>query len=577
MLGGLMNGIDAIGRAVGGLTGASNSTGNPKGEPRGYQPKAIAAEDGRWDSGPQSTSKNSEFFTTKTDDFGGPEPLSTHPQGCLKMPTGDAFAPSGKDGPLRPPEFVESSSSFHQGGPPALFLDKGAPPTSPLGYNAHGAPAASHMSHDSDSMQHSPMSRLKVTEYEAPATTPNCGLTPTPFGGVRNADFAGDVSVRAGWVVGSVVEVFSGSQQRWFVGCVAQDEGDNILTVQFEDGSPELKQKSLTRNDTNLAVFGSKTEKPTPLPAAFNAVPSQSRAGQFSYVDSVTGVRYGNAELAWQVHFERTIFGASAPPSQTVHGIKPGKAAAASAANGIAKSSAVHSAANGISHDPMSPPRAQPMRISDLAPQVHESKPLPDYAHLSPQVHSHQGAPYQQTHVASVDHEVPIELPSFSTPASASNQSAYLQAHQVENHYDIGLQPARRPAGTGQDLYEWNQDPFYEWRAGHGAPAYNARADQHQAISPACGAPSYAGQHQTIASSYGGPSSMPAQTPNRMAPAPQNIYDPPPHMGFPAVQQAAHLPASGSLGMRPQAAPSHAASGPERLWTGPPPDRKSVV
>ena len=25
-------------------------------------------------------------------------------------------------------------------------------------------------------------------------------------------------------------------------------------------------------NDTNLAVFGSKTEKPTPLPAAFNAV-----------------------------------------------------------------------------------------------------------------------------------------------------------------------------------------------------------------------------------------------------------------------------------------------------------------
>eukprot|EP00746_Dinoflagellata_sp_MGD_P025762 gnl/MRDRNA2_/MRDRNA2_160684_c0_seq1.p1 gnl/MRDRNA2_/MRDRNA2_160684_c0~~gnl/MRDRNA2_/MRDRNA2_160684_c0_seq1.p1 ORF type:complete len:599 (+),score=91.37 gnl/MRDRNA2_/MRDRNA2_160684_c0_seq1:198-1799(+) len=529
----------------------------------------MAAEDGRWDS---LNHKNAEPFATKTDDFGGPEPLCTQPQGVPRMPTGDSFAPSVRDGgAIRPPVFVEGCNSFDHGGAPALFLDQGAPPTSPLMYNAQGAPTMSQMSHDSDPLQQSPISRLNANKYEAPATTPHSGITPTPFGGVRTSDFGDDVSARADWHLGSVVEVFSSSQQRWFVGCVVQDDGKNILTVQFEDGSTELKQKSLTRNDTNLATFGSKSGQPTPLPAAFTAVPSQTRAGQFSYVDSLTGVRYGNAELAWQVHFERTIFGASAPPSQTVHGIKPGKAGAA-AASVMAESPHVHSSATGMSHDPVSPPRAQPMRISDLSPQAQASMPLPpmkttpDYSHLEAQSHH---TPYSNG--AMVDSGVPIELPSFSTPASASNQSAYLQAHQVENHYDVGLQPARRPAGTGQDMYEWNQDPFYEWRAGHGAPAFNARAEQHQALAPPTAAPSYAGQHQPTAP-YGGASSMPLQPYNQMASIPQqDMYNPAAQMGYAAVQQPARSPASGNMGMRPQAAQSHASSGPERLWTGPPP------
>merc|ERR1711924_213785 len=62
------------------------------------------------------------------------------------------------------------------------------------------------------------------------------------------------------------------------------------------------KQKSTYRTDQQLAPLSTNQAE---LPPGFQMKQSQSRPGEYVYLDATTGVRYGSPELAWRMHFER--------------------------------------------------------------------------------------------------------------------------------------------------------------------------------------------------------------------------------------------------------------------------------
>lgn len=81
------------------------------------------------------------------------------------------------------------------------------------------------------------------------------------------------VKARAGpnqrlkWGIGSLVEVYSVSASRWHAGYITDvalfSSGQDVLTVQFFSGDG-FKQKSLYRNDCQLAPYGSHVNAATP-------------------------------------------------------------------------------------------------------------------------------------------------------------------------------------------------------------------------------------------------------------------------------------------------------------------------
>mmetsp|Transcript_53607 Transcript_53607/g.135392 ORF Transcript_53607/g.135392 Transcript_53607/m.135392 type:complete len:265 (-) Transcript_53607:126-920(-) len=109
---------------------------------------------------------------------------------------------------------------------------------------------------------------------------------------------------RATWEPGSVVEVYCSSLGQWCVGLVANINKDGLLTVRFADKSGGLLAKNLVRSDMQLATFGSNTSE---LPPGVQAVPSQSRPGQMSYLDTAAALKFHSLELAWRHHLERLI------------------------------------------------------------------------------------------------------------------------------------------------------------------------------------------------------------------------------------------------------------------------------
>mmetsp|Transcript_121506 Transcript_121506/g.349199 ORF Transcript_121506/g.349199 Transcript_121506/m.349199 type:complete len:431 (-) Transcript_121506:29-1321(-) len=103
---------------------------------------------------------------------------------------------------------------------------------------------------------------------------------------------------------GAVVEIFSSSLGRWCAGMIAAVNGDNTVTVHFVDGKGGLLTKALSLADPRLADFGGHVRE---LPPDFRQVPSQSRPGQFSYLDTRTGMKLGSVALAWRHVIERMI------------------------------------------------------------------------------------------------------------------------------------------------------------------------------------------------------------------------------------------------------------------------------
>lgn len=149
---------------------------------------------------------------------------------------------------------------------------------------------------------------LHATAAAAPAPTaapqhvPGSIAASSPYG-QSCAD--NPVKVREAWAQDSILEIFSGSTGRWHVAHVigvTQFPGTpDVLTLQYylDDGA---KNKSLYRNDHQLALFGVHTAGS--VPPGCKIVPSQSRLGQSVFLNTNTGVKYETVEQVWMVYFQ---------------------------------------------------------------------------------------------------------------------------------------------------------------------------------------------------------------------------------------------------------------------------------
>lgn len=114
----------------------------------------------------------------------------------------------------------------------------------------------------------------------------------------------------------SVVEVFSNTARTWFVGLVIADRDANgLLLVRFLDDEGRPREKASHPEDPRIAAFGTHIGHSL-LPPGFEVVPSSSRHGDHSYLDSVERRKYGSRPLAWQAYLEKQLLGEdSASPS----------------------------------------------------------------------------------------------------------------------------------------------------------------------------------------------------------------------------------------------------------------------
>jgi len=136
--------------------------------------------------------------------------------------------------------------------------------------------------------------------HQAPSTV---GSTATE----RPLNVADELKERQSWAVGTVIEVFSSSAAKWYIAQVAQvgeKTTAHMITVQFVGDNGQIMQKSMPRSDVQLANFGRNTRQ---MPPGFQKVASQSRAGEFSYLDSSNGQKYQTKELAWQNYYANIL------------------------------------------------------------------------------------------------------------------------------------------------------------------------------------------------------------------------------------------------------------------------------
>jgi hypothetical protein len=172
-------------------------------------------------------------------------------------------------------------------------------------------------------------SAIETTTAHLP---PECVPQACPQQPVTSAASTGTVQTaeqRQAWAVGSVLEVFSATAQRWFVATVLQaqrTQGPDVLTVQFWR-SGEAQMKQIYRSDAYLEVLGAHTAGE--MPPGFKTLPSQSRPGHIVYLDTASNQRYASVELAWKLHFERLLKGqaTSSIPAQAAHTHMPYNAA----------------------------------------------------------------------------------------------------------------------------------------------------------------------------------------------------------------------------------------------------------
>merc|ERR1719421_2808671 len=116
-----------------------------------------------------------------------------------------------------------------------------------------------------------------------------------------------ELNQRKSWDVGCVLEVFSSSAGKWYIGQIAQvGEGAtaHMITVQFIGDNGQIMQKSMPRSDVQLAPFGRNTRQ---MPPGFQKVASESRPGEFSYQDTSTMTKYQTKEFAWQSYYLKVL------------------------------------------------------------------------------------------------------------------------------------------------------------------------------------------------------------------------------------------------------------------------------
>jgi hypothetical protein len=132
-----------------------------------------------------------------------------------------------------------------------------------------------------------------------------------------------DLEERATWRVGTVLEVFSASNKRWFPALVTQvmrtKTSKDMLVAQFWLTIEEAKQKTIERNSDQLASLG--TNCGDQLPPGFQIGASKSRPGMFVFLDATTGLKYESLELIWAVHFKRWLDHPLAEGTETISSV----------------------------------------------------------------------------------------------------------------------------------------------------------------------------------------------------------------------------------------------------------------
>merc|ERR1711924_408184 len=126
----------------------------------------------------------------------------------------------------------------------------------------------------------------------------------------------------------------------------------------------QVMQKQMPRGDVQLAPFGRNTRQ---MPPGFEKVASQSRPGEFSYMDSSSGTKYQTKELAWQNYYQAVLKSEQAQNLLRQQSLAPvGQAAAPQA-----QSAAEQSAAERLAAELLAPQSLKP------APTMSVQMPMP--------------------------------------------------------------------------------------------------------------------------------------------------------------------------------------------------------
>jgi len=112
------------------------------------------------------------------------------------------------------------------------------------------------------------------------------------------------------WSEGSVVECCLRSSGCWTVALVHSASMDGHTLTLAIPTQGEVHNEVFSRGDPRLAALGTHERR---LPPGFQINPSQSRPGEYSFLDWNTGMKYASPELAWRVHLERLILSSSQP------------------------------------------------------------------------------------------------------------------------------------------------------------------------------------------------------------------------------------------------------------------------
>lgn len=264
--------------------------------------QASSAAVGTYDSRPIPASHNSGFHEGHAEDAGGyfEEPMSVGDLNSLEDTYSNALERRGGGSTPPPPEPPRPVSGTTMQG--MTMQHPQSVPEGPVVGRATNT-----------TMQPSGMQASAVPSATC-AALPIPPATPTP------APPANDEAERSMWRQGSILEIYSGSNVRWYPALllrVQPGQGTpDVLTMQFWINDADAKQKSLYRSDQQLAPLA--THLRGELPPGFSLKPSQSRPGQHVFMDMTTGTKYQTVELAWQTHFQRLLERPAAAGQETV-------------------------------------------------------------------------------------------------------------------------------------------------------------------------------------------------------------------------------------------------------------------
>eukprot|EP00930_Biecheleria_cincta_P013995 TRINITY_DN12218_c0_g1_i1.p1 TRINITY_DN12218_c0_g1~~TRINITY_DN12218_c0_g1_i1.p1 ORF type:complete len:321 (+),score=37.66 TRINITY_DN12218_c0_g1_i1:98-1060(+) len=149
----------------------------------------------------------------------------------------------------------------------------------------------------------------RQSSHQMPASTVSLARSSaalsTPRTSNASLDMESELRCRNAWGPGSVLEVHSASLGRWLSALVTKVSDDRkSVVVQYSDAEANPLMKTLLRSDVQLAILGSNVREPPP---GMQAVPSQSRPGEVSYLDPAANVKHPSLEVAWRRYYERLL------------------------------------------------------------------------------------------------------------------------------------------------------------------------------------------------------------------------------------------------------------------------------